>query len=74
MVKTSPSKAVGVNLIPGQGAKIPHVSWPKILKHKTNNIVKNLIKIFKLYTSKKNFMSKNKKECIWVSDTLLKQN
>ena len=29
MVKTSPSNAGDVGLIPGQGAKIPHASWPK---------------------------------------------
>ena len=29
MVKTSPSKAGGAGLIPGQGAKIPHASRPK---------------------------------------------
>ena len=28
-VKISPSNAGGVGLIPGQGAKIPHVSRPK---------------------------------------------
>ena len=29
VVKTSPSNAGGEGLIPGWGAKIPHVSWPK---------------------------------------------
>ena len=29
MVTTSPSRAGGVGSIPGQGAKIPHASWPK---------------------------------------------
>ena len=29
VVKTLPSSAGGVGLIPGQGAKIPHASWPK---------------------------------------------
>ena len=29
MVKTSPSSAGGAGSIPGNGAKIPHVSWPK---------------------------------------------
>ena len=33
MVKTSPAKARGVGLIPGQGAKIPHV-----LQSKNQNI------------------------------------
>ena len=30
VVKTLPFNAEGVGLIPGQGAKIPHASWPKI--------------------------------------------
>ena len=29
VVKASPSNEGGVDLIPGQGAKIPHFSWPK---------------------------------------------
>ena len=29
MVKTSPSKTASAGSIPGQGAKIPHVSWPE---------------------------------------------
>ena len=29
VVKTSPSNAGGVGLIPGPGAKIPHASWPQ---------------------------------------------
>ena len=29
MVKTLPSNAGGAGSIPGQGAKIPHASWPK---------------------------------------------
>ena len=29
MVKTLPSNAGAVGLIPGWGAKIPHASWPK---------------------------------------------
>ena len=28
-VKTSSSNAQGLDFIPGQGAKIPHASWPK---------------------------------------------
>ena len=35
VVKTSPSNASGVGLIPGQGAKILHASQPKNPKHKT---------------------------------------
>ena len=39
VVKTSPSNAGGAGLIPGQGAKIPHVSPPKHQKHKTAAIL-----------------------------------
>ena len=34
MVKTSPSGAGSVGLIPGEGAKILHASWPKKPEHK----------------------------------------
>ena len=34
VVKTSASNTGGVGLIPGQGAKIPHASWPKKPKQK----------------------------------------
>ena len=33
-VKASPSSAVGVGLIPGQGTKIPHASWQRQNKAK----------------------------------------
>ena len=36
--KTLPSNAEGAGLIPGQGAKIPHVSWPK-KQNKTETIL-----------------------------------
>ena len=39
VVKTSPSNAGSVGLIPGQGAKIPHVSQPKNQKHKTEAVL-----------------------------------
>ena len=39
VVKTSPSSAGVVSLIPGQGDKIPHALWPKKPKHKTEAIV-----------------------------------
>ena len=29
VVKTLPSSAGGAGLIPGQGARVPHASWPK---------------------------------------------
>ena len=34
MVKTSPSNAGDVGSIPGEGAEIPHASWPKNIKQK----------------------------------------
>ena len=37
MVKTLPSKARGSDSVSGQGAKIPHASWPG-KKKKTQNI------------------------------------
>ena len=39
VVKTSSSIAGGVGLIPGWGAKIPHASWPKTKKYKTEAIL-----------------------------------
>ena len=45
-VKTSPSSAGDVGSIPGQGAEIQHVSWPKIQnnnnKKKTEAILKQI--------------------------------
>ena len=38
VVRTSPSNAGGVGLIPGGRAKIPHASWPKKRKEKNQNI------------------------------------
>ena len=38
MVKTSPSNAWGVDLIPGQGARIPHASRPKKKKRSSNHL------------------------------------
>ena len=39
VVKTLPSSTGVVGLIPGQGAKMPHASWPKRPKHKTEAIL-----------------------------------
>ena len=48
VVKTSPSNAGGASLIPGQGTKIPHASWPKYQnvkqKRYCNKFSKNLKK------------------------------
>ena len=59
VAKTSPSNAGGMGLISGRGAKIPHVSWPKIPKHKKiiyiyiSNIATNSIKPLKMVHIKK---------------------
>ena len=47
MVKTSPSKAEGVGSIPGQGAKIPHILWPKNqnMKQKRTSLVDQQLRI-----------------------------
>ena len=39
VVKTSPFNAGGAGLIPGRGAEIPHASWPKKPKHKTEALL-----------------------------------
>ena len=39
VVKTSLSNAGGPSLIPGWGANIPHASWPKNQKDKTEAIL-----------------------------------
>ena len=53
MIKTLPSNAGDVGLIPGQGAKIPHASWPKKAKHKNrSNTVTNSIKTLKVVHTK----------------------
>ena len=42
VVKTSLSNPGGVGLIPGQGAKILHASWPKTPTHKTEAILRQI--------------------------------
>ena len=39
VVKTLPSSAGGAGSIPGGGARIPHASWPKKPKCKTEAIL-----------------------------------
>ena len=49
MVKTSPSNAGGAGSIPGQGAKIPHISQSKNQNIKNrSNITTNSIKTLKM--------------------------
>ena len=61
VVKTSPSKAGGVSLIPGQGAKIPDGKPKKKNNNNkpqtenTNSIVTNSIRTLKMVHIKKNF-------------------
>ena len=55
MVKSSPSNAAGLGLIPDQGAEMPQTSWPKTQnikkkKKKGSNIVTSLIKTKKKST------------------------
>ena len=47
MVKTLPSNAGAAGLIPGQGTKIPHASWPKNQTIKQKQCVTNSIKTLK---------------------------
>ena len=39
VAKTSPSNAGGMGSVPGQRAKIPHGSWPKNPRHKTEAVL-----------------------------------
>ena len=53
-VKTSPSNAGAVGLIPGWGTKIPHALWSKNQNiENRSNIVTNSIRIFKWSTKTK---------------------
>ena len=62
VVKISPSNARGTGSIPGWGAKIPHVSWPKNQNVKQKQIVTNSIKTLKMVRIKKK-ISKAKRAC-----------
>ena len=54
LVKTLPSNSGVVGLIPGWGAKIAHVSWPKKSKHKNrSNTITSLTKTLKMVHIKK---------------------
>ena len=56
MVKTAPSNAGAVGVIPGQGTKIPHASWPKKQNiNNRSNIVANSRKTLKMVHIKKIF-------------------
>ena len=62
VVKISPSNARGTGSIPGWGAKIPHVSWPKNQNVKQKQIVTNSVKTLKMVRIKKK-ISKAKRAC-----------
>ena len=53
MGKTSLCNAGGVGLIPGQGAKIPHASWPKNQNIKQRQDYNKFNKDFKMVHIKK---------------------
>ena len=62
MVKTLPSNAGGVGLIPHLRAKILHASWPKSQNMKQKQNVTNSIKTLKNGPLKKNFFFLMKEE------------
>ena len=62
MVKTLSSNAEGVGSIPGQGAKIPHASWPKNQNIKQKQYCNKFNKDFKNGPhKKKSLKNKDKK-------------
>ena len=62
MVKILPSNAGGAGSIPGQGAKIPHATWPKHQNIKQKQYCNKFNKDFKKKwsTSKKKSLNKKK--------------
>ena len=62
VVKTLPSNAGGVGLIPGRRAKIPHALWPKKSKHwkkkKRKSYCNKFKKDFKMVHIKKEISKK----------------
>ena len=60
MVKTSPSNAGGAGSIPGQGAKIPHASWPKNQNIEQKQCCNTFNKDFKNSPHQKNLKKNNK--------------
>ena len=62
VVKTLPSNAGGEGSIPGQGAKIPHASWPKNQNIKQKQFCNKFNKDFKngLHQKKKNLKKKKR--------------
>ena len=67
MVKTSPSNAGSVGLIPGGEPEVPHITWPKKLKTQNrNNIVNKFNKHFKNdpHQKKKSYKGVKEQECV----------
>ena len=62
MIKTSPSNAGGVGLIPGQGTKTPRASQPKNQERKQKQYCTKFNKDFKkmVHIKKKNLGEKKK--------------
>ena len=58
VIKTSPSNAGGAGSIPGQGAKIPHASWPKNQNRKQKQHCNKFNKDFKNGPQQKNLKKK----------------
>ena len=65
MVKTLPSDAGGAGSIPGQGAKIPHASWPKNQNIKPKQYCNKFNKDFKNGPHQKKKKISNKKQGEW---------
>ena len=63
MVKTSPSNAGGVGLIPGQGAKIPHASGPKNQNIKQKQYCNKFNKDFNNGPHQKKYLKRKKDYC-----------
>ena len=57
MVKTSPSNAVGIGSIPGQGAKILYALWPKDQNIKQKQYVTYSINTLKIVHIKKKYLN-----------------
>ena len=62
MVKTSLSNAGGDASIPGQGAMIPHTSWPENQKVKRKQYCNKFNKDFKNGSHQKNIKKKKDQE------------
>ena len=64
VVRTLPSNAGGAGSIPGQGAKIPHASWPKNQNIKQKQYCNKFNKDFKNSPHQKKFFKEHMKSMI----------